>query len=77
MVCQNVTTWSSEKGYLETGVLPGLFPLNGTEIEHPVPPVVTEPRLSTITATPGGIVATVNCAILGVLFLLGVLLLHA
>ncbi|KAH7115360.1 hypothetical protein B0J13DRAFT_209121 [Dactylonectria estremocensis] len=29
-VCANVTTWSHNKGYLETGLLSSLYPYNGT-----------------------------------------------
>ena len=29
-VCANVSTWSEKGGYLETGLLPNLFPPNGS-----------------------------------------------
>ncbi len=76
VVCANVSTWSSENGYLETGVLRDLFPTNGTtRPPASVIPAATEPAFAAIYATPGGIAAMVNSGILGLLFLTAAFLL--
>lgn len=63
-VCANVSTWSSEKGYLETGVLMDLFPLNGTTPPPHINRAAAERADPTLFATVGGYVAVVNSGIL-------------
>lgn len=78
MVCTNVSTWSNNSAYLETGLLPALYPPPGGLV--PVPPDTGSPNRSDYTAikvvdTREG-QAAVALTVLGGLAILGGMALH-
>ncbi len=72
--CINVTSWSDKGGYLETGLLPTLYPLNGSEPNNQTTQQPAKFHSPEFTSTPGGITAVTGITISSLAFIVAAVL---
>jgi len=69
----NVSTWTLPGGYLDTGLVPNLYPPNGTDTNNETIQHAVKFVAPLVTSTPGGIGAVAISAFSGLVYIAAIL----